>query len=191
MRHLQAARGTTLTTTPPEPVSPARRRRLLAIFAGLALAGWTLDLVTKNLALQRLDGQPDVPLIGDLLTLTLVRNPGAAFSLGTEATVFLSMLAIAAVLFILWWSRKLGSLWWAVALGFLLAGISGNLTDRLFRDPSPMRGHVVDMLMLPNWPVFNLADVFINTGGIMVVIAVFRGVEIDGSRAEKREEEPA
>lgn len=153
------------------------------------MLGYTLDVVTKVLAVERLAGRPDVPLVGDWFTLHLVRNPGAAFSLGTEATVFLSMLAIAAVVTILWWCRRIGSAWWAVALGLLLAGVGGNLTDRLLREPGPMRGHVIDFFRLPNWPVFNIADILINAGGIMVVIAVFRGVEIDGSRTETDEEE--
>ncbi len=47
---------------------------------------------------------------------------------------------------------------WALALGLLLGGALGNLTDRVFREPAPFRGHVVDFLELPHWPVFNLAD---------------------------------
>lgn len=129
-----------------------------------------------------------MPLIGDWFTLHLIRNPGAAFSLGTGVTPILSLLAIAAVCAIVWWSRRIGTVWWAVAMGALLAGVGGNLTDRLLRDPGPMRGHVIDFLRLPYWPVFNFADIFINVGGIMVVIAVLRGVEIDGSRTAEREE---
>ena len=88
-------------------------------------------------------------MVGDWFVLHLTRNPGAAFSTGTEYTVALSCLAVAAVLVVLWFSRRLGDRWWAVALGLLLGGVAGNLTDRLFREPGPMRGHVIDLFMLP------------------------------------------
>lgn len=188
MHGLQAARGTALSKPHP-PVDPTRRRRLLTLFATIAAVGYALDQTTKVLASRHLAGQPDVPLIGDWFTLHLIRNPGAAFSLGTGLTPFLTLLAIAAVCAIVWWSRRIGTVWWAVAMGALLAGVGGNLTDRLLREPGPMRGYVIDFLRLPNWPVFNFADILINVGGIMVVIAVLRGVEIDGSRTSEREVE--
>ena len=74
---------------------------------------------------------------------------------------------------------------WAAGLGLLLAGVSGNLTDRLLRDPGPLRGHVIDFLMLPNWPVFNVADICINVGVGLILLQVLRGVSLDGSKAEK------
>ena len=61
-------------------------------------------------------------------------------------------------------ARRIGSVGWAIALGLLLAGVAGNLTDRLVREPGPLRGHVIDFFMLPNWPVFNVADICINVG---------------------------
>ena len=186
---MQAAGGAALTSPDRSAVTPRRRTRLLVLFGAVAGLGYTADVSTKVLAVDRLTGRPDVPLVGDWLTLHLVRNPGAAFSLGTNATVLLSVLAITAVLAILWWCRRIGTTWWAVALGLLLAGIGGNLTDRLLRDPGPLRGHVIDFLRLPNWPVFNLADMMINAGGIMVVIAVLRGVEIDGRRTGAQDTE--
>lgn len=151
------------------------------LFAAVAALGYLLDILTKHLALTRLEPGEHVRVVGDLLTLTLVRNPGAAFSLGTGSTVALSCLAIIAVLAIVWFARRLGSRLWAVALGCLLAGIGGNLTDRITRDPGPMRGHVIDFLRLPNWPVFNVADMLILGGGALLVVAVFKGIEIDGS----------
>jgi signal peptidase II len=87
-----------------------------------------------------------------------------------------------AVLVVLWLSRRLGSLGWAVALGALLAGIAGNLTDRILREPGAFRGHVIDFLMLPNWPVFNVADICINIGAALILVQAFRGMKVDGSR---------
>jgi signal peptidase II len=71
---------------------------------------------------------------------------------------------------------------WSVALGLLLAGVLGNLVDRIFRDPGPMRGHVVDFLQLPHWPVFNVADICINVAAALILVQVVRGVRLDGSR---------
>ena len=82
----------------------------------------------------------------------------------------------------LWLSRRLGSAVWAVALGLLLAGIAGNLTDRMFRTPGPLRGHVVDFLMLPHWPIFNVADMCINAAAVLILVQAFRGIRLDGTR---------
>ena len=78
---------------------------------------------------------------------------------------------------------RLGHPGWAVALGFLCAGVSGNLVDRLFRAPAPLRGHVVDFLQLPYWAIFNVADMCISTAAVMIVIlAIVKNVGVDGQR---------
>ncbi len=159
--------------------SPVRARW---VFALVALTLYAVDMVTKVLAVRHLDGRPDVPLVGDLLVLHLTRNPGAAFSTGTEYTVVLSCLAAAAVCVVLYLSMSVRSVLWAVGLGLLRAGVSGNLTDRVLREPGPMRGHVIDFLMLPNWPVFNIADVCINVAAGLILVQAFRGVRLDGTR---------
>lgn len=182
---MQAARGTSVGT--PEGGAdghevPARPRTWL-LFAAVALVAYVADQVTKHFAVQELAGEPDVKVLGELLQLHLTYNPGAAFSLGTDFTVALTCLAIVATFVVLWFSRRLGSSIWAVGLGLILAGIDGNLTDRLLRDPSPFRGHVIDFLMLPNWPVFNVADMCINVGAALVILQVFRGIQLNGVRA--------
>jgi signal peptidase II len=185
---MQAARGTSLSDADP-PVSQAGdRARLRLLFAAVAVAGYAADQLTKSLALSRLaDG--DVALLGSWFVLHLTRNPGAAFSTGTEYTFVLSVLAIAAVLVVLVLSRRIGSSGWAWALGLLLAGVAGNLTDRILREPSPMLGHVIDFLMLPNWPVFNIADICINVAAGLILLQAFRGVRLDGTRDPARKED--
>jgi signal peptidase II len=79
-------------------------------------------------------------------------------------------------------ARRLGSLGWAVALGLLLGGAVGNLTDRIFRAPAPLRGHVIDFLELPHWPVFNVADASICIAAVLVGILTVRGIRFDGTR---------
>lgn len=188
---MQAARGASLTpggesgdhdSTPgtTTPGGPTRRARLL--LAAVALVAYATDVVTKVLAVDLLDGRPDVRVVGDVLTLHLVRNPGAAFSTGTSFTIGLSVLAIIATGVVLFFARRVGSTLWAWALGLLLAGITGNLTDRLLRAPGPLEGHVIDFLRLPNWPVFNVADMCINVGAALILVQAFRGIGLDGRR---------
>jgi signal peptidase II len=181
---MQAARGASLTSDPTShPVPAARRRRHLAVFAGVALLGYLADVVSKVLAVAHLRPGHEVHVVGDLLTLYIARNPGAAFSTGTSYTLLLSCIAIAAAGAVLWTSRRLGSTVWAVGLGFLLAGVLGNLTDRLFREPGVLRGHVVDFLRLPHWPIFNVADVCINIAAALIILQALRGISLDGRRS--------
>jgi len=190
---MQAARGTPLSgdqtdPAPSDPVPTRSPRRLLGLFAAVALAAYAVDVVSKIIAVDRLSGRPDVQVLGDLLQLHLVRNPGAAFSTGTAYTEVLSVVAIVAVLVLLYLSRRIGSVGWAVALGLLLAGVAGNLTDRLARSPGPLRGHVIDFFMLPHWPVFNVADICIDVGAALILVQVYRGRRVDGSRAPRDRE---
>ncbi|WP_460829314.1 signal peptidase II [Nocardioides hungaricus] len=190
---MQAARGASLTGddngTSRHPGRPeGSRARFILIFAAVALTAYAVEVLSKVLAVRELADRPDIELIGDFLVLHLVRNPGAAFSLGTSYTEVFSVLAIVAVCVVLWLARKVGSVGWACALGFLFGGVAGNLTDRLVREPGPLRGHVVDMFMIPNWPVFNVADIFINIAAGLILVQVFRGIRVDGTRVER---EPA
>jgi signal peptidase II len=83
---------------------------------------------------------------------------------------------------ILFQVRKLGSLWWALALGLLLGGALGNLTDRLFREPSFGMGHVVDFIQLPNFAIFNIADSAVVSAVAIICILTLRGISMDGTR---------
>jgi signal peptidase II len=152
------------------------------VFVAIALGGYATDVVSKVLAVEHLTDQPPVQVVGDVLTLYLARNPGAAFSTGTSYTVALTFVAIAAALAVLFFARRLRSTGWAIGLGFLMAGVLGNLTDRIFRSPGVFRGHVVDFLELPSWPIFNVADVCINVAAGVIILQALRGVSIDGTR---------
>ena len=179
---MQAARGTSLSPSDVDPVpGQTRRRSTWWLFALVGAAAYALDLSTKQWALANLEGR-DIKVVGDLLILHLTRNPGAAFSTGTEFTVVLSSLAVVAVCVVLVLSVRLGSRVWSVGLGLLLGGVGGNLTDRIIRDPGVMRGHVIDWLMLPNWPVFNVADMCIMTAAAVIILQSSRGVTLRGER---------
>ena len=96
----------------------------------------------------------------------MIRNPGAAFSQGENFTPVFGIAAIACCSFVIFrLVPKIAHLGWAVALGLLCAGVSGNLTDRLFRRPGVLRGHVVDFFQLPHFAIFNVADMCITGGG--------------------------
>jgi signal peptidase II len=181
---MQAASGASLKSsdhTAPRP-STRLRRRQIALFAGIAVVAYTVDVVTKVLAVEHLTGQPRVPVVGDVFSLYLTYNSGAAFSFLTGHTEVLSIVAIVATCVVLWVSRRIGSTGWAIALGFLLGGVAGNLTDRLLREPGFLRGHVVDFFMLPNFPVFNVADICINIAAATIVLQALRGINLDGTR---------
>ena len=139
------------------------------------------DVVSKVIVVATLHNGEVVRLLGHYLELTNTRNSGAAFSVGTGATVLFSLVAVGVVVVILRQAKRLRSLGWALCLGLLLGGAVGNLVDRLFRAPGPMRGKVVDWIQLPHWPVFNLADSAIVVGGCIAVLLSARGTALHGS----------
>ncbi|WP_433521899.1 signal peptidase II [Nocardia pseudovaccinii] len=173
------AENPTPTADPGKPAAPLRLRTLLIIAA--VLLG--LDLLTKTIVVAELTPGDPVPIIGDFARLSLVRNPGAAFSMATGMTWLLTLVAAAVVIGVIRIGRTLRSLWWAIGLGMVLGGALGNLVDRLFRAPGPLQGHVVDFIAVGWWPVFNLADSSIVCGAILLVVLTVFGFEPDGTRA--------
>jgi signal peptidase II len=162
---------------------PASRRLLFVVLAAVAVPVYIADQLTKAWVSANL--QPDQPrdLLGPVLRLNLTHNSGAAFSLGTGVTPVLTAVAGVVVVVILFAARRLGSLIWAMALGLLLGGALGNLTDRMFRLPGPGRGRVVDFIQLPNFPVFNIADSAIVSAAVLIGLLAFRGISVNGTRA--------
>ncbi len=141
------------------------------------------DVATKVWAVAVLT---DHPQDFGLVVLHVTRNPGAAFSIAGGATIVFTLVAVGVIAVILRTAGRLRSRGWAVTLGLLLGGATGNLVDRLLRDPGPLRGHVVDFVDLhwngrSVWPVFNVADMAIVTGGLLALLLAWRGIELDGS----------
>ena len=158
-----------------------RRVRLLLLVAALVFVA---DLISKTIVVATLSHRPPIRLLGGLLRLTELRNPGAAFSIGASSavmTVIFSLIAVGVIIAILRTSRRLRSVPWAITLGLLLGGAIGNLGDRIFRSPGPFRGYVVDWIQLPHWPVFNVADSCIVCGGVLAVLLAARSVPLEGS----------
>jgi signal peptidase II len=137
---------------------------------------WILDLATKLWAVSTLSHRSDIKVIGSFFKLTLVRNSGAAFSLAEGATIFLSIFGIFFLCAILYFSPRITSKGWAVVLGLVMGGILGNLVDRIFREPGVLRGHVIDWMQLPNWPIFNIADSAIVIAALIAMVLTARNI---------------
>ncbi|RVW09010.1 signal peptidase II [Prescottella agglutinans] len=158
---------------------PSGPRRMV-LLVGVAVVVLGLDLLTKVLAVAFIDPKNPVEIIGDTVTLTLIRNPGAAFSMATGMTWLLTLVAVGVVVGVIKIGRTLSSLWWALGLGLVLGGALGNLIDRIFRSPGPLQGHVVDFVSVGWWPVFNVADSSIVCGAILLVALTLFGIEPSG-----------
>lgn len=185
---MQTETGASLNAVHPS-ANPGMRGRgrivrpaLTVVVLGLGLLVWGVDQATKEWALASLTPGLAQPLIGEFLQLTVLFNPGAAFSLGTGVTPVFATIQAVVSLAVVVAAFRVGSTLWAFGLGLVLGGAAGNLTDRLTRPPGFGHGHVVDFLMLPNWPVFNIADSAICTAAGVLAVAAFRGIGFDGSR---------
>ncbi len=168
-----------MTDVEQDTARPARRR--IGVLIGVAALVYAADVISKVIVVATLTETKPVPVIGSLIRLDYIRNPGAAFSLGADGyTVVFTLIAAAVIVAILRVARTLASRRWAVALGLLLGGALGNLTDRIARSPGPLRGWVVDFIQLPHWPVFNLADSAICCAGALMVVLTLLGLRPDG-----------
>ncbi len=144
--------------------------RLAVPAYALGALGFAADLAAKTAALATLDPAHPPVYLGGLVTLQLVRNPGAAFSMGENLTIVLTCIALAAFGFVAGYLiPRVRHVGWVVAEGLLLAGIMGNLADRLFREPGPFRGYVVDFIQLPNFAIFNVADMCITGAAVLII----------------------
>jgi signal peptidase II len=157
--------------------------RTLVVLGLVALAVYCVDQVAKALVVKNLTEGQQVQVLGQLLQFQYLRNPGAAFSIGSGSTWIFTIIAVGVLCFIVWYSRKIRSVGWAVLFGLLLGGLLGNLTDRLIRPPGIGRGEVVDFLQIPLLPaVFNLADTAIVSSMVLFLILTLRGISLDGTR---------
>ncbi|QEW00282.1 signal peptidase II [Microbacterium caowuchunii] len=168
---------------------PLRAAAAGIIIASLAVLVLAADQFTKFLAIALLPSEQPVQILGDALVFYLIRNPGAAFSLGEGVTWVFTIALAAVAIAIIVISRRVHSRAWAILLGLLLGGVLGNLTDRLFREPGFPVGHVVDFISTP-WmmpAIYNVADIFIVTMMIGVALLVLIGLRFDGTRERAAE----
>ena len=143
----------------------------------LTLPLYALDQVTKQWILRSISLYDARSVVPDFFNLVNVPNTGAAFgSFKGNNTFFvvISLIALVVVTILLVRNRR-SDLWRDVSLALLLAGILGNLTDRL------LYGHVVDFLLFnlhirfaDPWPAFNVADSCISIAVVLFIIHSFR-----------------
>ena len=118
-------------------------------------------------------------VVGRFLELQLAFNQGAAFSLGNGHALIFTILSSAVLLFLIAWTTRLVSPAWGVAVGLMMGGILGNLSDRFF-----FGGRVTDWITLPAWPNFNLADSAIVCSAILIAALVLRNISPVKGRTE-------
>ena len=148
-----------------------RLRTRAAVFACVALAALVIDQVTKVLALSFLSATDPVRIIPGLLSLRLVRNPGASLGMGSSATWLISLFALVASCALAWLALRSVSMRWTVLLSLAFSGAVGNLIDRIVYADGFLNGKVVDFLDY-GWSVGNVADVFLVAAGVGIVLLI-------------------
>ncbi|MEV0893548.1 signal peptidase II [Promicromonospora sp. NPDC050262] len=170
-------------SSPAATPSPSGSRVLVAWTGVLAALVLAADQLTKWWAESALTPNAEpIPLVGDLLGLRLIYNPGAALSIASGYTWILTIVVTVVVVFIVRAIGRLGSRGWAVALGLLLGGAVGNLIDRLAREPGFARGHVVDFIDYAGFFVGNVADIAVVAAAVLIALLSLRGIGLDGKR---------
>jgi signal peptidase II len=155
------------------------RRRGAAILFGTAAIAYLLDRVTKVWAERTLADAP-IEVIRGALTLRYTTNSGGAFSLGQSAPWLFAGATIAVSLVIVATAFRHRDPVVAAALGLILGGALGNLTDRALRGPG-LSGRVVDFVDPHIWPIFNVADASIVVGALLLAWSSYRSGRDDAA----------
>lgn len=151
-------------------LGPSGRR--LGLIAAVAAGVVVLDQVTKFLATQLLAGEGKVEILGGLINLQFYRNFAGPNDILPGHTVLISLFAILATIVLLGVAFRVTSTAAALAVGLLLGGALGNLLDRLFREPAPLKGGVIDWLQLTSRSKsMNVADLAIDAAIAVVLVA--------------------
>ena len=135
-----------------------------------ALLILAVDQLLKYLVTHFLRFGQSVPLIGEAVKLTYVRNTGAAFSLFVGFSPYLAAVGALVVVLVVYYHYKTpaGNRLMQLGLACLLGGSLGNLADRL------LHSYVIDYIDISVWPVFNFADIAINVGALLILLNFFR-----------------
>jgi signal peptidase II len=142
-----------------------------ASIAVIAAAVLVVDQLTKIWAASSLDDRT-IHVVWKL-QLRLVRNPGTAFSVGEGKGPLFGVVACIVVVVLVRFAREPRNLASAVGIALILGGAVGNVVDRIARSPHGfMKGHVVDFVDFKFWPVFNVADMGVTCGIILVILSM-------------------
>lgn len=158
----------------------AKRHFLLYALAGLIvvvdflLKGW----IVSNLNVREIAWQKGI------FAITRVHNTGAAFSMGSNATVAITIVSIVVATFVASALWRTDSWWWGIGLSLILGGAIGNLIDRFANPPSPFKGYVVDFISVGSFPVFNVADSAVTIGVVVTVVCIIFGPPLRKQKGE-------
>jgi signal peptidase II len=162
--------------------------RYALLLIAFALIAYIIDQLTKVWVVSTMVEGQVTEVLPPVLSWHFIRNPGAAFSIGTEITWVFTIIQAFVSIAIISQVGKVASKGWAIALGLVLGGALGNLTDRLFREPTFGQGHVVDFIALPNFAIFNIADSAVVSGVILICLLTLRGIGLDGRRSNEEQD---
>lgn len=140
----------------------------------MALLVWLLDYFSKKWAIANLPGK-SIKIA--FLKLELTTNSGAAFGLGANwAGIFLGLFATCACAMVFYFAPRIANKYWAIVLALVLGGALGNLTDRAFNASGFLQGSVIDWIVLPHWPNFNIADSSIVCAAILAFVLSIKDI---------------
>lgn len=137
----------------------------------VALVVLVLDRITKLVVQHNLPLNDHVPVLGDVLWIDHTQNTGIAFSVARTHSGAVFVFDIIAILFIAYLARRApsGEPWLRVGLGLVLGGAVGNVIDRI------LAGSVTDFIDFRIWPVFNVADMGITIGALIIAWRLWSG----------------
>jgi len=158
------------------------RSQVDCIILGLTTLGVIVfDRITKNYFLGLLSLGESLPIIRNVLHMTLVQNTGIAFGLfkdqGLLFIVIVTTSLVILLIFNVYYYRQndnVLSRTYIVAFSLILGGAIGNLIDRIFY------GYVIDFIDFQVWPVFNISDSAITVGAVIIA---FKCVQLSGKKA--------
>jgi signal peptidase II len=152
----------------PSSTRTARRNVLVAV--GVAAVVIVLDQLTKTWAVRALSDESTIEIVGSL-RFNLAFNTGASFSMGSGLGPLFSVIVVVVVVLLLRYSRHITSTVGLLAVGMVVGGAIGNLLDRIFRAGDGfLQGGVVDFIDAQFWPIFNIADIGVVVGAILLIV---------------------
>jgi signal peptidase II len=165
-----------------------RGARLAAWLYGIAAITYLIDRLTKIWAERVLATRPPMQILSGVLQLNYTTNSGGAFSIGGSAPWVFAGASLIVIAVIIVASIRIARPAFALAMGLVLGGAFGNLTDRIVRGPG-LSGRVVDFIDLHVWPVFNVADSAIVLGAVILLVSSFGGGGRSGPEPRPPDEE--
>ncbi|MFM8857241.1 MAG: signal peptidase II [Actinomycetota bacterium] len=137
----------------------------MALVVGLVVA---VDQLTKHWAVSQLDDGRIVHVVWTL-QFNLAFNSGMAFGRGRGWGPVIGVIAMLVVVALVLSIRRRNNSRMSLAVGLVVAGALGNIIDRLFRNEGWLRGEVVDFIDFQWFPIFNVADIAVNVGGVLLL----------------------